>query len=642
MKNLTLTRQIISVTILLLFLTSLVTSLPALWLLHRELNRQVELRLTTGEQYTRAIWQLTEFQIQQTLELASRRPTLQQLIEARNWQELNRYLATFQADTVLDFLYVVDSQRTILAGNVPSDDGSNAQLSANPSSFALDHPLPDGMTITGGIRLDPAFLGNLTARTGFIYRLPDATHDNGEADGYLSRPVAPGDTISMTMFIDVSDVQRTQTSAFVSVLMIALITAGAGSLLGGIYLRRRIRPLWRLRDAARVLGSGDLQTPIQIEAFSPEVRTLSQTLETSRQRINSMLQQIQQQRDWSNALMQSIVEGILTVNRQRDIVFYSDSTRQMLNWQDDQTGKSLDEVFTVPDGGGPSFAALLPPEGGHRLITIELNGGLAATLAVTRARTLPDGEITLVLRDVTEESRQSNAQAYYLAHMSHEFRTPLTGLKASLELLIEHDRSLVREERRQLTNSLLMSVASLQHLIDNLLEGSKLQAQKFTLHMQPIRLEEMLVDALNTMQPLLNRRRQPVMLTLPLDRITFRADRPRLVQVLVNLLANAGKYSPEGSEIDIIARFQKQGLWVAVADHGRGVPEQQREVIFQQFVRLDSGAESDHGTGLGLAVVRGIIEAHGGKVGVDAREGGGSLFWFAIPAPPVTAEAPGE
>ncbi|MGV2435687.1 MAG UNVERIFIED_CONTAM: ATP-binding protein [Anaerolineae bacterium] len=231
-----------------------------------------------------------------------------------------------------------------------------------------------------------------------------------------------------------------------------------------------------------------------------------------------------------------------------------------------------------------------------------------------------------MLRDITEESRKQSAQAYYLANMSHEFRTPLSGMKASLELFLENLGSLSKQEEAHLLSSIVLSVSNLQSLIDNLLESNKLEAKQFSLRRQMISLDAILIEGLRTMLPLLQRRQQKLNLPKVTVAPYFGVDKTRMVQVLVNLLSNASKYSPIESTIEILIEVYENRLWLGIADRGAGVPEEKREAIFHQFVRLESSAETDHSTGLGLAVVRGIIEAHGGIVGVNGREGVAQSF----------------
>jgi len=618
MRTLSLTRQLTGIAVISMFITAMITALPALWLFHRELDRQIDLRLAAGERHTRTIWALTELQMSQTVELASERPTLRRLVDERDWAALDSYLADFHAGTTLDFLYVADEQGTALAGTVP----------AAGAIQAAERALAGDLTLVGGLVVDTRLLDRLHEQTGFLYRFPDSHAEPGP--GYRTRPVRLSSDLTLTVLIDTQDAQSVETSAMTAIVAIALVSAGAGSVISGLYMRRRIRPLGDLRRAAQMVGEGDFARQIDVVTYSPEIRTLADTLETTRQRIRRMMQQLQEERDWSNTLMQSIIEGIVTINPQGEIVFHSQSARQIMHWETDQAGQQVDHVFRLADSDQP-FSACLPPEGSRKSLQVCLPDAYTITLAVTRARTLPDGAIPLVLRDITEENRQSSAQAYYLANMSHEFRTPLSGMKALVELLISNDRSLTRNERQQLFTSLLMSMSSLQRLIDNLLEGSKLEAQKFSLHRQPVQIEQILTDALHTMYPLLKRRQQPIALNLPLSSPPIEGDHTRLVQVVVNLLSNASKYSPDAAEIDLSVTHNPAELWLGVADRGKGVPPAQQEAIFQPFVRLEQSARADHSTGLGLSVVRGIIEAHGGKVGVNVREGGGSIFWFSIP-----------
>ena len=609
MHKWSLTRQLVGITIFLLFFTAIATSLPAVILLQQELNRQVDLRLQDGISHTQAIWSLTTLQAQQTIDLASQRPTLQHLIDIEDRASLADYLAAFRADSMLDYLYVQSSDGSVLGDDIP-----------DTAHFEVHQTLAGGFVIVGGIVLDATFLDRMESQTGYQYNFADV-----EATLVLD------DNLSLVLDVDTTDIRKTQTAVFISIITVALFIAGLGSLFGGYYMRRRMRVLWRLQKVAKALGEGDFTQPVEVSSLSPEIMTLSQTLETSRLRISRMMDQLQQERDWSNSLTQAVIEGILAVNQYGVIIFCSDSTRQIMNWQDDCIGKSANDVFRLSDSE-ESFIASLPLEGNRKTLSVYTAEKYVIQLSVTRARQLPYNAMMLVLRDVTEEQRQQNAQAYYLANMSHEFRTPLSGMKASLELLIENESVLTRTERNQLHGSLLMSVSNLQRLIDNLLEGSKLQAQKFSLHNQMIDFEQVLVDALHTMQPLLTRHQQSLSLILPLNSQMIYGDRIRLVQVMVNLIANASKYSPETSSIDLLVQHEESHVWVGVIDQGIGVPEAQREAIFQQFVRVERDAGRDHGTGLGLSVVRGIIEAHQGQVGVKPGDNGGSIFWFTIPA----------
>lgn len=227
---------------------------------------------------------------------------------------------------------------------------------------------------------------------------------------------------------------------------------------------------------------------------------------------------------------------------------------------------------------------------------------------------------------------QRSLQAYFLANISHEFRTPLAGMQVSLELLLDNLRSLAPAELDELLSSLHLSMSSMGQLIDNLLESSKIEAERLTLRVVPVDVETLIADAARLAQPFLNRRGQRLSIDVPLIPARVDADITRLVQVLVNLLVNASKYSPPAGTIDVSVLHDGAAVRIVVADRGEGIPPDKRAGVFQRFVRLGATASEDYGAGLGLSVVKAIVEAHGGTVGVDAREGGGSSFWCKLPA----------
>jgi signal transduction histidine kinase len=238
----------------------------------------------------------------------------------------------------------------------------------------------------------------------------------------------------------------------------------------------------------------------------------------------------------------------------------------------------------------------------------------------------------MVLRDITEEKAVQNLRSYFLANISHEFRTPLSALNASVELLLDELENYSLAEIHELLNSIHLSVSGLQTLIDNLLESMSIEAGHFKLRPKPTDLNTVVLDAMRLLEPLLNRRRQELLFRGWDHLMSVNVDPTRITQVLVNLISNASKFGPMGEEI-ILSLENEDGrlLRVTVSDRGPGVSQNDREDIFKRFVQLDSSGEAQYGIGLGLSVVKAIVEEHGGEVGVSAREGGGSTFWFTIP-----------
>jgi signal transduction histidine kinase len=171
----------------------------------------------------------------------------------------------------------------------------------------------------------------------------------------------------------------------------------------------------------------------------------------------------------------------------------------------------------------------------------------------------------------------------------------------------------------------------LHQLIDNLLESSKLEANHFALNRRATDLEGLIGEAIRVVEPMIVRREQRLTLEQPLALPALWVDPTRTIQLIVNLLSNASKYSPVGSAIDVIVARQDGTARVSVADRGRGIAKDKQGSLFQPFVRLEPESSVDHGSGLGLSVVKAIAEAQQGQVGVEARAGGGSVFWVTLP-----------
>lgn len=341
---------------------------------------------------------------------------------------------------------------------------------------------------------------------------------------------------------------------------------------------------------------------------------------------------------WSDTLIQSIVEGIVTYDAAGRITFFSQGAERITGWPSDEAlGRPLDGVLPLARGG--SFLEYAPPGGGKRQLGVLTRDGRLMTLAVTGARLIPPTssavQMALVLRDISEEQAIRHLRSYFLDNISHEFRTPLSALKASVELLLEEVDSLTSEEAAELLASIHRSVTGLQALIDNLLESARIEAGHFTIRRLPTNLADVLDEAADMVNPLLVRRRQRLTISQPEGLPLIHVDPTRLTQVIVNLLSNACKYGPIGEAIDLTAeRPEADLLRVSVADRGEGIPPAERGNLFRRFVRLAAHDGTQYGVGLGLSVVKAIVEEHGGQVGVDERPGGGSIFWFTIPLEP--------
>jgi two-component system sensor histidine kinase KdpD len=262
-----------------------------------------------------------------------------------------------------------------------------------------------------------------------------------------------------------------------------------------------------------------------------------------------------------------------------------------------------------------------------------------AALAIQNARLYGDLQTrieevqrALELQRVSEqELRRANAaKDEFLSMVSHELKTPITTVMGNAEVLQRRAAMLDEESRVQALSDIHRESERLHQIIENLLILARLE-QGQMLDTEPIlliRVAEAVADEHRARHPY---RRLDVHNEQG-ELMPVNASRVHVEQVLRNLLSNAEKYSPPDTPIEIVTERGADGVVVSVLDRGRGIPEEEREEIFTAFYRASGVAPGAPGIGVGLTVCKRLVEAHGGEIGIAAREGGGTIFSFRLPA----------
>jgi two-component system sensor histidine kinase KdpD len=240
------------------------------------------------------------------------------------------------------------------------------------------------------------------------------------------------------------------------------------------------------------------------------------------------------------------------------------------------------------------------------------------------------------VRVLVESERLRNA---LLSAVSHDLRTPLTAIAGASSTLLEGADGIDPATRRELLESIYDEAESLNRLVGNLLDMTRLDAGALTVRKEWQSVEELVGVVLNRLARKLADRQ--VTTRLPVDLPLIHGDALLLQQVLLNLLENAEKYSPPGAPIEISAFASEGKVTIEVADRGPGLPPGDEQRVFEKFYRSPT-ARSRSGVGLGLTISRGIVELHGGKIWARPRDGGGAVFGFSLPLEEQPAALPME
>jgi PAS domain S-box-containing protein len=240
------------------------------------------------------------------------------------------------------------------------------------------------------------------------------------------------------------------------------------------------------------------------------------------------------------------------------------------------------------------------------------------------------------LRDVSERHALDRLKRDFVSMVSHELRTPLTSIHGSLRLLRAGSLGPVTPATATAVQIAERNTARLLALINDILDAERLAAGE-ALRTTPVSIGDIVTHAVGAIQGVAEEHGITVEQTDVEGTVLGDAD--RLEQVIVNLLANAIKFSPEGGLVTIASKERFGWVEVTVTDRGRGIPANQRELVFEPFHQVDrSDARLRGGTGLGLAICRRIIDRHRGAIGVESLEGKGSTFWFRVPAAHATGQ----
>lgn len=240
--------------------------------------------------------------------------------------------------------------------------------------------------------------------------------------------------------------------------------------------------------------------------------------------------------------------------------------------------------------------------------------------------------IYAVARDITERKQIEQMQNEFVSTVSHELRTPLTSIRGSLGLIAGGVAGELSDKARKLVEIAYKNCERLVNLINDILDTEKIASGKMKFSLRPLEIMPLVQQAVAANQPYAAQFGVNLKITDELPEACLLADPDRLIQVMNNLLANAAKFSPKGSEVSVSVRRNGGDVHVSISDQGPGIQPEFHERIFQRFAQADaSDTRQQGGTGLGLSIARTIIEKMSGKIGFVSEPGRGATFYFDLP-----------
>lgn len=391
------------------------------------------------------------------------------------------------------------------------------------------------------------------------------------------------------------------------------------------------KPLTEMAGIAKAMAKGDFSRKPSIYS-TDEIGDLAMALSYMSDEIKGNIERIKQEGVKLDAVLSSMFEGIMVVDEKGSILLMNPSLRKQFFVDSAPEKKTPVEAIRNPQVQDIVDKVLKEKQG---LISEEITVAhpeekIFKINGVPIIRNDVLGGAVLVFHNITELRRLERVRQDFVANVSHELRTPISSIKGYAETLLEGAID-DKDNLREFINIIYQDSNRLANLIDDLLDLAKIESGKMKMVFAPLDINPILERCLGVLEKSIKSKRLSISFDIQDNIPKVMADDKRLAQVLLNILDNAVKYTPEGGSIKVSISLKDKLVQVDVSDTGIGIPEKDLPRIFERFYRVDKARSREMGgTGLGLSIVKHIVQAHGGQVWVKSELGQGSTFSFTI------------
>ncbi|MEK6651216.1 MAG: ATP-binding protein [Bacteroidota bacterium] len=423
--------------------------------------------------------------------------------------------------------------------------------------------------------------------------------------------------------------------------MLTVILASIGavvlSIVASSQFIRSLQPLETLTRSVRLIGRGHLNQKIDVVG-TDEIGELSMEFNKMTERLRlyeeSNIHTLITEKKRSETIVASIADPVVVTNDLQQVLLMNSAAEHLFglprrSWE----GSSL--AAAVRDERWIDVLLGRRSDREDTLMAVERGGRSLyfrpRRTVITDEQGIPQGTVTL-LQDVTRFKDLDRMKSEFVATVSHELRTPLTSLNMSVDILLQEVLGRLTERQRELITASKDDVERLRKLVHDLLELARLESGRQEIHKESIHLRDLVDDALKPLRLPFGEKRIALEVGMPDDLPPVSVDRRQFTWVVTNLASNSLRFTSSGGTVRFSAIRQAGGVQVAVADTGKGIPANALEHIFDKFVQVQEGDDTNPGSvGLGLAIARGVVEAHGGTIWVESQVDRGTTFYFTIP-----------
>jgi two-component system phosphate regulon sensor histidine kinase PhoR len=434
--------------------------------------------------------------------------------------------------------------------------------------------------------------------------------------------------------LPISDINKTLEDIYGKILLGVIVIVVCAAAVSFYIAERITKPIIEMEQIANNFAEGKLEQ--RVPPYSAELGALAESLNKMARQLDERIKTITRHRNELEAILTSMVEGVLAVDSGRHIVSVNRAASNLLNIEPEKAyGKTIEEVIRdvellgfvrrTLESDTPVESEMMIQKEGERFF--QMHG---ASLSDSQGK--KSGAV-VVLTDMTRMRRLENIRRDFVSNVSHELRTPVTSIQGFVEALRERNITEPEQVKRYL-DIIARHSDRLNAIIEDLLSLSRLEQEdeRREISFEKVPLKPVLAEAIELSGTKAKEKEIKINLDCP-DEIQIRINSALLEQAVLNLIDNAIKYSPAQSTVSIIAKKNEKEVSITVKDTGSGIEEKHQARIFERFYVVDKGRSRKlGGTGLGLAIVKHIAQVHEGFVTVKSKPGEGSTFTMYLPA----------